>query len=776
MLKFESYRELKKHPEAKDYRDALAKAIRIARKYNGSEVAYHELFSALETVEEGILTSPSLEEKTPANLDIEAATTFVPIHPREINDVLAFASESMQRIVRNGLERPDLSESLVINKIEGTLLPPGHGSIEPGNGGTFEKARFEPRIEEVIEILKKLDLYSDDIILTIGDVSEESMRKVSYVAIDIPRIDRMILVCNQIGQKTFVIRGRVPVETLLHTEKEDLEFAFPNRVTPIVRKGAWGERLSHALTHEMNGEQKERKAKIDVRSYDRGTLLAAILEKYPASAQWMSEYRKEKKQGKFVSVLGRGMRFIATRFGLTGDMKTIEQYIQLGQIIYGEKDPVLQQEILRFQERTPEEWRLAIVEKYPTFAKWYEAYLSGTHKEGGREIDVGGRKLGFLAQRLGIEERPYPIQPFLQLSRLIYGEKNEEIFAVEKKYEKKDPIFWQGAILKKFPTSTDFLREYRSGNGEGSEVEVEGKGLRFLGTQFGVSNDSTRRELAFRLADKVYGANDPILTQERQKIPERTPEEWKKLILLKYKTSQDWMSEYRGNGGRRQGKDIEVDGLKIIFLAKRFGIDVENSVMLKPYIELGKKIYGEKDALLLNEEKRLGGEDMNWGDAIREKYTTSAEWLKNMSGEGPSKNIGAAIDVHGRKISFLAARFGCKFPVSQEVFVRLGLRIYGDKDALLLAELKRIEPRDPEVLKMLTRKKYPTFRNWVTEFRKTKQGGGLEVDGIKLNALARQFGIVGNPSLISVFLELSRCIYGENDEELKKELERLKSR
>ncbi len=53
------YQALKKAPEAKEYRDALAVGIKAARAYDCTEQRYTELMSSLENLEETIQTSPS---------------------------------------------------------------------------------------------------------------------------------------------------------------------------------------------------------------------------------------------------------------------------------------------------------------------------------------------------------------------------------------------------------------------------------------------------------------------------------------------------------------------------------------------------------------------------------------------------------------------------------------------------------------------------------------------------------------------------------------------
>ncbi len=692
MIEFESYRELKKHPEARDYRDAMAKALNIARSYDGSEQSYLNLLESLETVEEGITTSPSLQETTSTERDMEAALTFAPKRPREINDVLALAVESLHHTIHNAVEHPETSDKIVMNRIEGVLLPSGTGAIIPGGVSPFKEARFEPRIEEVIAILKKLELYSDDIIVTIGDTPEGTMRETSYVAIDIPRIDRMILVCNQVGEATFVITGRVSVKTLLTTAKENLSDAIPGHVTKIIRNAQWEGRLTHTLTHEMGGEVNRRKEKINVREVDQDELRAALFE------------------------------------------------------------------------------------KYPTFSDWYAAFRSSDQGiECGTEIEVTGRKLVALATRFGFSERPYAPSSFLRLSRIIYGD-DPVLLAEAEKYETKDPEVWRAAILKKYPTAKVMFDTFHSGKRDGWNIEVEGKKLNYLCTQFGISRKQSRKKIIVLLAEAMYGVQDDTVQVERNKVAERSLDEWRVLIIEKFPTSEAWMMAYRGENGSQQGAGIEVAGRRIKLLAHHFGvvINTNRQVLLPEFIQLGLQIYGERDELLLREMLIAAGSVEEWRNEILKQYPTSADWILGFRGDDGNRAPGSGITVLGRRINAIAARFGFETPTSSKNFLRIGMRIYGENDPALRHELARLEGLGSAFWTQRILEKYPTSAEWMKEFRDTRQGEGLNVDGKALTFLAKQFGIGKDARRVVGAIALGFKIYGENDALLLKELANLK--
>ncbi len=763
----DEYQLLKKTPEALDYRHFLAVALNVARKYDGSEASSDTLLDSLVTLEECIQTTPSLQQNVPQQREIEAALRFAPHRPKDIQDVLEIATEAWRARLKQAIEHPEESTGLVINRIEGVLLPPGEMPLITGEGaGRFKEARFEPRIDEVMSILKELRIFADDVILSMGEVTETQMREVSYVAIDIPRLNRMILVCNQVGEATFVINGQVPIEQLLCTSKENLQ-TLPFRVTRLVRGADWAERIKYLLSHEADGKESPGGDKINVLEFDQEQLKQALLEKYPTSADWMDEYRRDKLQGYGVEAMGRKIRFIARRLGIMENPSRVMVFIELGQKIYGTDDPLLQKEALRFSERSEDEWRESIIKKYPSFSDWFSAYkLSGSQRSG-RDIDVDGRKLSFLALKLGFLESPYLFKNFFSLSRLIYG---DDPFLIQQQAisERKDSESWKVAILKKYPTAADLFTAYRDGYGEGRQIEVDGRSLQFLAAQFGISRALTRKSLCISLAEVIYGAGDSTVQNEKRRLLERPVDEWRRLIVSQFPTSIDWMAAYRGSNGRSQGKNITIEGQKVILLARYFGIEAGHSLSLRGAIELGLKIYGEDDEVLKQERLRAEGDTEIWRSAVLGNYPTSSDWLKGSYINNVRRNAGATIKVSGRGVNFIASHFGFETPIHMKEFIELGLLLYGKDNEQLLEELDHFEMKGSEAWRALIIKQYPTSKDWLEIFKSTKQGRGINVEDRGLNFLASQFDIEGDPRLIRNFINLSRKIYGENDPLLQK--------
>ncbi|MDR2063406.1 MAG: hypothetical protein LBQ02_01255 [Candidatus Nomurabacteria bacterium] len=106
-------------------------------------------------------------------------------------------------------------------------------NIQPG-AGTFEQKRVEPRTKTVLFVLEQdYEVDLDDpkqFSTTPGVLSKNMMRKVSYNMIELPELERIILVCDEEGNATFVLdKAALQEKSITATElgeqltKKDLE-------------------------------------------------------------------------------------------------------------------------------------------------------------------------------------------------------------------------------------------------------------------------------------------------------------------------------------------------------------------------------------------------------------------------------------------------------------------------------------------------------------------------------------------------------------------------
>ncbi|MDR2338354.1 MAG: hypothetical protein LBE20_06920 [Deltaproteobacteria bacterium] len=96
-------------------------------------------------------------------------------------------------------------------KVTNQLVVPDSMVVTVGQGATkFKQPEFEPRLSRLVKALitdKELKLDRNKIMLYEETLQDNQMRKAPYVLINIPELNKGILVCNQIGEATFVIDG-----------------------------------------------------------------------------------------------------------------------------------------------------------------------------------------------------------------------------------------------------------------------------------------------------------------------------------------------------------------------------------------------------------------------------------------------------------------------------------------------------------------------------------------------------------------------------------------
>jgi hypothetical protein len=68
-----------------------------------------------------------------------------------------------------------------------------------------------------------MGIFADDLFIYRGLVQRNSMRKISYTIIEIPKLDRQVAVCDQIGEISFVATRILPIHTWAAMNKEELK-------------------------------------------------------------------------------------------------------------------------------------------------------------------------------------------------------------------------------------------------------------------------------------------------------------------------------------------------------------------------------------------------------------------------------------------------------------------------------------------------------------------------------------------------------------------------
>ncbi|MBI4272371.1 hypothetical protein HY621_00780 [Candidatus Uhrbacteria bacterium] len=327
-------------PDVQEYRDLYARALNAVQVYNGTEDSYNsvtEILISLEQKTRSFQLAPSLSIP---KQDQITADIFLPYSKDSQADIIgnlldiAAAADSVRRVIQEALReggQETESSPLYVRRVEGVILPPAdHPTVLPGEGD-FEPARFEERLFELTRILAREKIFLDDCMVAIGLVMRTQMRRVSYALVEIPRINRAVLVCDQVGEATFVVHGLRDPDRYLSLEKEHLK--NDPTVRRIVRRTpqqwhsdlgiylfteeAWQAAAQNALLPAPPIQSTPRQ-KIDVRLF--ANIRAAVLHSpYHTVDVWMRMTGKEARGIVFESLGGMNLFDIAKSCGVHGN-------------------------------------------------------------------------------------------------------------------------------------------------------------------------------------------------------------------------------------------------------------------------------------------------------------------------------------------------------------------------------------------------------------------------------------------------------------------------
>ena len=187
----------------------------VSYAYDGSEAGLDKLISALmpfqnyvrsqnechasSDLERAYAKAAGFGELSTNDLLDEAARNFYTRlrQANEFDTVLSLLEKGGAHIIRH-------TKSMVLT--DDGRLKPAH-SDEPEE---FEGAVFQPRLAQLVEYLAEKNIYADDMIVRVEKLDPGMMRKRPYIILEIPRIQKQIAVCDQLGEITFVADEILP--------------------------------------------------------------------------------------------------------------------------------------------------------------------------------------------------------------------------------------------------------------------------------------------------------------------------------------------------------------------------------------------------------------------------------------------------------------------------------------------------------------------------------------------------------------------------------------
>src|SRR3989344_944761 len=411
------------HEARESYRALLAEALRGIKDDPGSETTFQHLI-ALEkwmgkTFGEGALRVSDETERGIAQ-EYRGGKR----KTQTISDLLDRAGERIASLMERAVSPKHLADALniVFSQEAKTLLPPGEGEVHQGSGAGMEKREYAPRLEALIELLRRHNIFTDDLILTVGKNSPGMMRTESYVLVEIPRLGKNILVCNEVDEATFLSERSLGIDCYFRSTKEEL-LGYPGVHKIIFNNPDQWERDIIALFFR-EGEPVGEKINVgDFSAFRRETL------RQHSAQEWVEWNTKQKLKFK---LHGKGLNAAARLFGVEGNpVNNTLSHLELGAHVYGEEDPVIKPLLARAREKVEMQDTLG-----EDAAKWREeirkkispADWVGMDWEQRRVFNFYGKGLNAFPPLFGIEVDPRgSALHHLELGAHVYGEEDPVI-------------------------------------------------------------------------------------------------------------------------------------------------------------------------------------------------------------------------------------------------------------------------------------------------------------------------------------------------------------
>jgi predicted transcriptional regulator len=220
-----------------------------------------------------------------------------------------------------------------LSEEDAVIVPPQplHPGIQAGNG-EFSKKETSPKLETILFLLQEryeLDINNpDELKVTKGTVTKDMMRKEPYYLVELPTLDRSILVCNEMGNITYVMDN-----TLLEEQGMDSELLVDLDKSQIDELIKTSHGLGVRITHTSKYLPKIELALESITDFSTMTeggiesdsaiqeesLLKPAIEKAPEGYKPVKQIAKELRIGRntvrnIISELG-GLSPVKAKFG-----------------------------------------------------------------------------------------------------------------------------------------------------------------------------------------------------------------------------------------------------------------------------------------------------------------------------------------------------------------------------------------------------------------------------------------------------------------------------
>lgn len=496
--------------------------LEFARGFRGQEKQLDEVVAVCEEIDTRVKGQLGIPETTSLTLPDEkimkGLLRDMGVDLPLTDDIIGVAADTFKECVtalgdRN--DRKQLEEmGIVVIKLNGVLLEPDGTRRNMPNGKStepFNELKTMPRLEMILSMLQSNKIYTDDIIVGEGDVDPDQMRHLPYYLVEIPRLNRQILICDEVDEQTFVIDGIMNRKTLLKLKKSELQEKYSDRVMPVPcrNKEQYVSDVSLALFFEFSDLETKNPVRPKVKIIDQELIRDEMLKQFPTSKDFFdATFGNARRE---ISILGKKMTAIMGIFGIEGTDNVAVG--RLAQKIYGTDDEYVQRYMRTIEMGADKDkWRTAIKNKCP---KMSDFIAMGYQDRLDFEID-GKRIYGLVTIFFGAQEVPLSEINLYKLALEVYGsddpETREKVEMYVKNEEKRlelgtDKSKWSAEMKKLFPTLEDFIEKNRTFR-DRLRIEIAGMKITHILRIFDIEEEKSGNFRFYKLAKAIYGSEE----------------------------------------------------------------------------------------------------------------------------------------------------------------------------------------------------------------------------------------------------------------------------
>ncbi len=197
--------------EKQAYKGLLKHAFEAATQFTGSEETYEHLMTSLISMEKFVRdrNADKMDEQLEASFAAQSGFTNT-----QFNTVSGLLGHASNQVYGMLARLKNLKEVLNALSIGGAYIDYSEmvyvltdeafptGGEKPRE--TLHDFVQQPRLAILVKELQTIGVYTDDLIVRVGKVFEDKVRKLPYVVVEIPRLGKQVAVCDQYGETTFV--------------------------------------------------------------------------------------------------------------------------------------------------------------------------------------------------------------------------------------------------------------------------------------------------------------------------------------------------------------------------------------------------------------------------------------------------------------------------------------------------------------------------------------------------------------------------------------------